>query len=762
LSRAPFARRVAKEISGWRQKKDSLVISLNGDWGSGKTSLKTFIRASIVAECEAAKMSAPAVVEFNPWQWSGQNRLLEAFFDEIGAVFRKGEVDNKITSAKLARFWEGLKVVTIATREVATQVREAVVTVAALLAGGSGVAATIVKSPLAQAWWSVGSLFLIGLSALCGTVPAVADALAALFKWKSEKKKPTLEQVRSSLWKELEGIKSPVLVVIDDIDRLTKLEVRLLMQLVKANANFPNVVYLLLYQKDIVSKALDEVAGASGADFLKKIVQIELEVPAAPEHKLREIFVTGLERIWKRGEYRWDVAQNERFRKLFEDAVWPFFATPRDVKRFLSVYEFYYEGHLNEGTLEVNPIDLVLVETLRMFDPQAYGEVASAFQKQRSVFMELLFEIKEAKESFVAGFEELIDKRELDDRAKRRLRALLYGLFPQAAEGGPSHGEDWDPDLRICHATHFPKYFQLVATPGDVPAALVNKLAAVDADRGKARILLEESIQGGSFIALLQRLHIVRDDLPDRVIETIVGALFDVSDRLPEMKPQMAFPGDVEREVGRLAVFLLKRVADVATREAILMRILATTDAVSAPVFCVALLEPRDEPGQPKEEEVVGPATLAAAKSELLPRMWNVAKSGRLWSLRLAAMIIYRLRDWAGIQDVTAWINEAIKDPKIAVLFLVEMLQSSNMNGGWHSGGRTVFYLLGQRMEEMTDLKLLLASAEKAAATELAKAAVTGLRQVLELKAANKPYAEIYLLTQTTDGTFVRDPRWAR
>jgi hypothetical protein len=42
LGRAAFAQRIARELSGWRQK-DSLVISLNGDWGSGKTTLANLI-----------------------------------------------------------------------------------------------------------------------------------------------------------------------------------------------------------------------------------------------------------------------------------------------------------------------------------------------------------------------------------------------------------------------------------------------------------------------------------------------------------------------------------------------------------------------------------------------------------------------------------------------------------------------------------------------------------------------------------------------
>jgi len=150
LGRLPFAKRVAKEICAWRIKNDSLVISLNGDWGSGKTSLKDFILECITAECVGSKLKPPAVVEFNPWQWSGQDRLLEAFFDEVGAVFRADKIGNRITAEKLARLWEGVKVVSSATREVATHAKNVFTAGAAILAGGSGVLSAILTNPTAK------------------------------------------------------------------------------------------------------------------------------------------------------------------------------------------------------------------------------------------------------------------------------------------------------------------------------------------------------------------------------------------------------------------------------------------------------------------------------------------------------------------------------------------------------------------------------------------------------------------------------------
>lgn len=80
LGRAGFADSLASAISGWKGN-ESLVIALYGPWGSGKSSIKNIIMQSL-------QSSEPALplIEFNPWQWSGQNQLVEAFFQEIGLV----------------------------------------------------------------------------------------------------------------------------------------------------------------------------------------------------------------------------------------------------------------------------------------------------------------------------------------------------------------------------------------------------------------------------------------------------------------------------------------------------------------------------------------------------------------------------------------------------------------------------------------------------------------------------------------------------
>ena len=62
----------AHVIAEWRNGKDSLVVSLYGDWGSGKSSLK-----EMVLEALKSHQNPPGLLEFNPWNWAAQEKSLK-------------------------------------------------------------------------------------------------------------------------------------------------------------------------------------------------------------------------------------------------------------------------------------------------------------------------------------------------------------------------------------------------------------------------------------------------------------------------------------------------------------------------------------------------------------------------------------------------------------------------------------------------------------------------------------------------------------
>ena len=88
-----------------------------------------------------------------------------------------------------------------------------------------------------------------------------------------------------------------IIIVVDDIDRLNNTEIRQIFQLVKALADFPNTVYLLAFDKEVILRALAKVQGGPGLEYLEKVIQVPFEIPPISRAELENLFFSKLDEI---------------------------------------------------------------------------------------------------------------------------------------------------------------------------------------------------------------------------------------------------------------------------------------------------------------------------------------------------------------------------------------------------------------------------------------------------------------------------------
>ena len=55
---------------------------------------------------------------------------------------------------------------------------------------------------------------------------------------------------RDKITKALTKLKKPIVIVLDDIDRLTTPEIRDIFKLVRLTANFPNIIYVVAFDRE--------------------------------------------------------------------------------------------------------------------------------------------------------------------------------------------------------------------------------------------------------------------------------------------------------------------------------------------------------------------------------------------------------------------------------------------------------------------------------------------------------------------------------
>jgi predicted KAP-like P-loop ATPase len=124
----------------------------------------------------------------------------------------------------------------------------------------------------------------------------ISDWMAA----RADAQRRTLEERKQELSGLLKKNDHPILVVIDNIDRLIAMEIQLIFRVVKANLDLSKVSYLLLFQRDIVEGALTEVSSSpSGRNFLDKIVQAGFDMPAVEPQRLQQVLFTELNKIFR-------------------------------------------------------------------------------------------------------------------------------------------------------------------------------------------------------------------------------------------------------------------------------------------------------------------------------------------------------------------------------------------------------------------------------------------------------------------------------
>ena len=84
----------------------------------------------------------------------------------------------------------------------------------------------------------------------------------------------------------LAKLDKPIVVVLDDIDRLSTSEIRDIFKLVRLTASFPNLIYIVAFDRNRIEEALAE-QGVPGRDYLEKILQVAIDIPAIPKEVLQ-------------------------------------------------------------------------------------------------------------------------------------------------------------------------------------------------------------------------------------------------------------------------------------------------------------------------------------------------------------------------------------------------------------------------------------------------------------------------------------------
>ncbi|MBI4322937.1 MAG: hypothetical protein HY596_01530 [Candidatus Omnitrophica bacterium] len=669
LGRSGFAEAIAQAIQGWGGD-DSLVVALHGPWGSGKSSIKNMVIDTL---WETPENRRPNVVEFNPWQFAGHDQISEAFFKEVGIAL--GKQDQSEIGRRLAAQWKLYAANLRLSATLAETVRSLGPVI--MFVGFVGLGLTCLADSVIRPLTAVVSLAvgILGVALRWGA--GFAEKLSDVFRARAEAYQKSLGEIKEELSELLRQGKRPLLVVMDDIDRLDAHEIRLLFQVVKANADLPRLIYLLLFQRDIVEKSLRRLAPISGRDFLRKIVQVEFDIPVVERPRLERVLLGRLDELLS-GEEVGKNFDSRRWGNIYIPGLRPYFQSLRDVYRFLSTLEFHVglfrTKNENTRAFEVNPIDLIALEVLRVFEPDIYQRLPGVKEMLTDLSSDKSGkereEIRRTIESIVAR---------APQELQEQVREILKQLFPKIewVFGGYGYGsgfdERWFREARVCHPNVFDRYFHFVIPEGDISKADIDRLLSLVGDRqglvSEFRALNKRNLLG----VALDRFEAYKQEIGLEHAGPFVSALLDIGDELPE--------GDIffgpEANATRIIHWYLKQEKDQKRRGQLLLRAMKETTGLYLAVRKTANEDDGPHLQKQPDDFLVDEADSQELRKVSIEKIRKAANSGVLATHPRMAFILYRWREWASKEEPTGWVTNLVESKQGLLSFLAAFLQRS-------------------------------------------------------------------------------------
>lgn len=347
LNRAGFARHLLSVLKGVDADQGA-VIGLEGPWGTGKTSVVGLMKDIAVETPDALQF-----IQFSPWMVSGTNDMVRALLMEI---LSHSAVK---TDEMWWRFWKGRP-----TSEAVEAFGQQLLNYVKVLGYVKHAA------PLAEMVMPGGSLVVAGVAKAAEEANKEAEgassAFARLFKRSTV---PSLTEVKRDVVQAASQLPRRIVVVIDDLDRLPPQEIGTIIQAVKAVADFPNVLYLLCYDRATLVSGIESALHVSdGEAYLEKIVQIPLPLPEIPGARFTGYAVHRLNSCLS----AFDLPKEEFSRvEAALKIVAALMENPREVERLrtrLTVVLPHAIGEINTG-------DLIVLEAIAQTHPAVITEI---------------------------------------------------------------------------------------------------------------------------------------------------------------------------------------------------------------------------------------------------------------------------------------------------------------------------------------------------------------------------------------------------
>jgi predicted KAP-like P-loop ATPase len=665
LGRSGFSEDLADAISSWHGN-DSLVVALHGDWGAGKSSIKNMA----ISKLNNLNENKPDIVEFSPWEWAAQDKITASFFQEISKSI--GRIDKSKAGKKLSATLKKYGRYLNTGESILTGLSAALPTLF-ILATIVGIGGSFSD----ETWVKTTSTVILGVLATWAAAlkwgKGILNKLSGNAEATAKEKEQSLSDIRQELTSLLSDRPTSLIVVMDDLDRLTSAQLRMVFQLIKANLEFPKVVFLLLFQRDLVEEKLTD-GKQSGRDYLEKIIQVPFDIPKIEVTRLHSLLFSKLDKIIEQDKSAVEMFESDRWGNIFHGVLYAYFDNLRNVYRYTSTLSFHFSLLKGKSAFEVNPVDLIAIECLRMFEPEVYGEIA----RSKDVFTKNGGDRQETATALVNG---ILDKA--SEGKRENIEKLMRQLFPtiEWTLGGPQYdggfSKGWLRDMRICHPSNYDKYLQFKIPKGELSNSDLKEMLLLTADSTRFSEFVMSLMERDILKNALSQFESFTDDIPMENGYTYIKALLDIGDKIDHEAVGFTMFSSNTHAM-RLVVWFLRRIEDSKKRGELLLKCFQDSQGISIVEYILHTDESRREKAE--TDIVLLDHEFEIIKAEFVSKLDLMAENTPdiLITHEHLVSFLYRWKRWGDEVKVIDWLSSQTESAEGCVNLLKGFVSKSS------------------------------------------------------------------------------------
>lgn len=478
-SREKLVDRLASSLDVLRTRTPSAVMALVGPWGSGKSTLLAQLKAKMIREGEWK------IATFNPWSYSSFEAAVPGFFSEITAALppdSNGKDRRKAIGDWIERF------------------------------APIGAAAGLVGVDATRTIQSVGKMI-------------------------SGDQSP--ERLKAKAEELLAELKQPILMLVDDLDRLGPDELLLTFKLVRMLGRLPNVYYVLSYDEATLQDILMQTGlvaenPSRAREYMEKMVQLRLDIPTMLPQERSQLVDAALGEVLSNHKIEFTHTDTERLSQAWSACLVRYISQPRAAKRLFTQVDATWADVAGE----VDFVDYVLATFLRTFEPETFSLLESRSEELLGGFNNIW--ISSQKESLTERWNRW--KGYIESAGAKHpiaiadLLAQLFIPLKSAKDNmtyGNSHRSDMANRKAIGHPQYFHRYTQLGVPTGDISDNVILEFVSEQLNQKPAQFTDEvgSMLRENSDLVISKLLRI-----PDLPAQPILAFALEHYEAISELK----------------------------------------------------------------------------------------------------------------------------------------------------------------------------------------------------------------------------------